>query len=178
MKNALILHGTDSGPDSNWFPWLKIELDKLGYEAWAPQLPDADFPDMKKYKDLLLESDFDFNEETLVIGHSSGAVAALHILQELKKPIDKAIMVASFRGDLGWDKLAALKDEPNYDKIKGKAKEIIFVHSDDDPYCPLEHPQYQAEQTDGRVVILPGQEHFSYESNPKHKQLPEILDLL
>lgn len=178
MKNALVLHGTDSKPDSNWFPWLKDELIKLGYEVWAPQLPEADRPNMNKYKDFILTADFNFNKETIIIGHSSGAVAALGILEELDSQIAKAIMVGSFRGDLGWDNLKGMSEEPNYSKIKDKADDIIFVHSDNDPYCPLEHAQYQAKQTAGRLVLLPGQGHFSHEADPRFKKLPEILDLI
>ena len=42
MKNAIILHGTGSTPDSHWLPAIGKALIRGGHHVWAPQLPDAD----------------------------------------------------------------------------------------------------------------------------------------
>jgi len=83
MKNALILHGTDFRKEqkqklNNWFPWLKAELEKLGFEVWVPELPEAWQPNLKRYWNFL--KGFNFNEETVIIGHSSGAAMVFGLL--------------------------------------------------------------------------------------------------
>lgn len=84
MKNALILHDTGNDHTGNWFPWLKTQLKNKGYKVWVPDLPDADTPSTKRYNKFLLEeNDWEFNDESLIIGRSSGAVAILGLLQEL-----------------------------------------------------------------------------------------------
>ena len=46
MKNAIIFHGSGGTPEIYWYPWLKIELEKIGYKIWVPQLPEARDPDL------------------------------------------------------------------------------------------------------------------------------------
>ena len=181
MKNALILHGTKGNSKKNWFPWLKEELEKIGYGVWAPDLPDADRPNIKRYNDSLFSNkDFVFNQKTIIIGHSSGAVEILGLLQKLPKKVKvhSVYLIGSFRDSLGWDNLSGLFEEPfNFELIKTKANKFIFFHSDDDPYCPLEHADYLAEQTGGELIILPGQKHFSISTaGEKYKQFPELLN--
>lgn len=72
MKNAIILHGSGDSPESFWIPWLKSELEKHGYEVWAPLLPDADNPDINKWLPFVMENG-KFNNDTIIIGHSAGA---------------------------------------------------------------------------------------------------------
>src|SRR3954465_5483391 len=81
MKRAIILHGTSAQPTSNWFPWLKTKLESEGYEVWVPQLPDADAPNRDTYADFLFNSGWDFTD-SIVIGHSSGAVEVLNLLMD------------------------------------------------------------------------------------------------
>ena len=178
MKNALILHGTDSSPEKNWFSWLKQLLEDNGYEnVWVPQLPGADSPNMTTYKEFLMAGDFEFGAETLLIGHSSGAVAVLSVLEALPEgtKIDTAIMVGVYRPEI---KHYSSTEELDASKIKNKAKRFVFLHSDDDPYCPLEHAEYFANELGGELVVSAGQDHFSNFIKPVHSTIPEIARIL
>lgn len=84
MKNILILHGTASNSQGNWFPWLTQALSREGWKVWTPDLPGADKPNMRIYIEYILSNtSWEFNEESVIVGHSSGAVAGLGILNNL-----------------------------------------------------------------------------------------------
>ncbi len=182
MKNALILHGTDDNPDVNWFRWLERELEKKGYKVWVPNLPRADRPNVQRYLKFIRENkDWEFNSETIIIGHSSGAVAALGILQNLPEDvaIEKAILVAAFKDDLDWDALDELFLEPfDFKTIKKRCRKFIFIHSDNDPYCPIDHAEYLSKQVGGELIIREGAGHFNASRNPEFTKFPFILTLL
>ena len=182
MKQALILHGTDAGPSSNWFTWLKEELEQDGYKVWLPQLPNSAKPNTKTYNQFLLSNQgFDFNDETIIIGHSSGAVEALSLLQHLPegKKVGSCFLVSAFRDDLGWDALTDLFTEPfDFEKIKTRADKFVFLHSDNDPYCPIEGAEYLAEQVGGELVVKSGQGHFNTEISKQYKAFPELLEII
>lgn len=111
MKKALLLHGTDGSSVSNWLPWLKDQLESEGWQVWVPDLPQANEPNIKRYNQHIFKNkDWVFDEQTIIIGHSSGAVAALGILQELAEGVKVAetVMVGSFKDDLGWPNLSGL----------------------------------------------------------------------
>ena len=106
MKNALILHGISGSPRENWFPWLKDELERKGWKVWVPDLPQSEKPSIERYNDFIFSSGWKFDEDSVVIGHSAGAVAALGLLEALPPDvtIKEAILVAAFKKDLGgWD---------------------------------------------------------------------------
>lgn len=182
MTNVLILHGTDGTPHSNWFMWLKGKLIGKGYHVWLPQLPGADKPNSKTYTDFLLTNkDFVFGEATILVGHSSGAVEILQLLQNLpvKTRIKGAVLVSAFKDDLKWDSLSGLFTEPfDFEKIKKHCDKFIFIHSDDDPYCPLEGVRYLASEVDGELIVFNGQGHFNTETGPEYQQFPEILQFI
>jgi len=184
MKNALILHGTGNDSSGNWFPWLKEELEKGGYKVWVPDLPENITPNIKRYNEFIFgNKDWEFNSESVIIGHSSGAVEILGLLQSLPEEvvINTAILVGSFLitpQDLDFEQFKGLYEDFDFEKIKKHAKRLIFVHSDNDPYCPLEGAKYLAQQTGGELIIKPSQGHFNLEVGPQYKQFPLILELL
>lgn len=187
MKHALILHGTDSSPKDNWFPWLKTQLETQGYQVWVPELPGASHPNAARYNEFLLANpNFTINNQTIIIGHSSGAVEILALLQTLPEPtrIKLAVLVGSFTEKLAeqpeWhDELIGLFEQPfDFAGLKRRADKLIFVHSDNDPYCPLDQAKFLAEHTGGQLVVLPGKQHFSAELKPSITEVPEILDLI
>ena len=185
MKNAIILHGNNGKSGHNWFLWFKKELEKVGYHVWVPDLPNADIPDIQRYSEFIFgNKDFTLNKETILIGHSSGAVAILGLLQQLPDSIsvNVAYLVGSFCKDLKIDgihheELFLIPFE--FEKIKSKAKKFIFIHSDDDPYCPLDQAKFLAKETAGELIIMPGQKHFSTSTaGEKYREFPKLLELI
>jgi hypothetical protein len=183
MKNAIILHGTGNDPQKNWFQWLKKELEQIGYTVWTPLLPKNDTPDIKRYNEFIFSQDeFSINEETILIGHSSGAVAILGILQNLPKnvTINSAYLVGVFKEAAGKKEFEGLFSEPfDFEKITSHVHKMVYIHSDNDPYCPLEHAEYLSNRTGGELVIIPGQQHFSISTaGEKYNEFPELLELI
>jgi len=180
MKNALILHGTAGNSKENWFPWLKNELEKQGYHVWLPDLPHADKPNPTRYNDFLLHQNFDFSAETILIGHSSGAVEILHLLPHLSVDIRAAFLVGAFKDNdfLKWKPNDELFSVPlDFAGIQKHCKKLVFIHSEDDPFCPLTHASYLATKTGGELVIIPHQKHFSVSTmGEKYREFPELLE--
>ncbi len=184
MKRAVILHGTGADHTSNWFPWIRAELESRGYTVWVPDLPGADRPNIERYNELLLGGDWDFTDN-LVIGHSSGSVAILGLLQALPQDtkIGTAILAGAFTKRLSespsWGMLRELFDKPfDFEAIKQKARKFIFVHSKDDPICPIEEARHLCEQLDGEFVTFDGMKHFSLGLDKRFTKFPELLEII
>jgi predicted alpha/beta hydrolase family esterase len=183
MKNALILHGTNGNSQHNWFPWLQKKLEEQGWKVWVPDLPHAEKPNTKRYNEFLLSNkEWQFTDETILIGHSSGAVEILSLLQNLPDgtKVQAAFLVGAFKNDLGEDFLKEMFLEPyDFPKIKTRSKKFVFIHSDNDPYCPLDHAEHLANILDGKLIIKKGQKHFSMgTAGPQYKEFPVLLELI
>ena len=63
-------------------------------------------------------------------------------------------------------------------KIVCWAKSFLFIHSDNDPYCPLEHAEYLSNELNGELKVMPGQKHFSEETDHKYSTFPLLKDIL
>ncbi len=165
MKRAVILHGTDGAPDHNWFPWLKTWLEAHDYKVWLPELPGNHTPDRHVYNDFLLDSNWDFSDN-LVIGHSSGAVSVLNLLQDKRCPqIKVGVLVGAWshmeQTDLDREQFKNLFPESfDFDAIRRKTDSLLFMHGDNDPFCPLDQAKWLAQQTDSEIVIVPGGHHL------------------
>lgn len=172
MKRAVILHGTDANPELHWFPGLKKYLEDKGYEVWVPELPNNHTPNRKTYNDFLFNSDWDFTDN-LVVGHSSGAVSVLNLLEDERCPqINTGVMVAAWSdthaagldaGDYEKDQFSNLfpPEGFNFELIKQKAKSLIFFHGDDDSVCPLDQAKWLAQETSSPIIIVPKVGHLS-----------------
>lgn len=180
----VILHGTRATSRDHWFPWLKSELEALGHEVWTPDLPDADRPNIQKYNEYLLGQGWDFNDN-VIIGHSSGSVAILGLLQALPEgtKINTAILVGSFTERLlenpRFETLKEIFEKPfNFEQIKQKARRFIFVHSRDDHICPIELAEDLCRQMDGEMIRFDGMGHFIIKHDPRFDKFPELLEII
>ncbi len=182
MKKAVILHGTEGDSNSNWLPWLNDELTGRGVRVWAPDLPRPEYPSLNEWSDYVIENcPFEIDEDTALIGHSAGAVAVLVVAQKLDTVIERVISVSVFKS---MDHLDFPANDRIFDvdfdfaKMKQNCDNFLFVHSNDDPYCPLEHAEYLASMTNGKLKVIPGQGHFNLENSKNFKEFPELLKFL
>lgn len=194
----MILHGTDGSPESNWFRWLVSELRERELEVWLPTLPNAKRPSLRDNADFVHANvPFVLDKDTLIIGHSSGAILALILVQEAVQPIGGVVAVSVFHNDalssnavrvgnlpreyaaITWDANDRLFDVAfDYEAIKKRTHKLLFVHSDTDPYVPLEQAQYVADNCGGEMVVIPDQGHFNLEQGPDYKKFPKLIELL
>lgn len=175
-KRAVILHGTDGTPDSNWFSWLKEKLEERGYEVWVPLLPNNHAPDREVYNDFLFDNGWDF-EDNIVIGHSSGAVSVLNLLMDERCP---KIKLGGMVSVWAHGTPAGMVDEQfvnlfpkgsfDFETIRSKADKLVFLHSRDDPYCPLEQAEYLAKKLDGPLTVIENGGHLG----DKFQQFPQL----
>lgn len=178
----ILLHGTDGDENSNWIPWMKVQLEKRGHEVFAPSMPDSAEPNGEKWVGYVLEKvPFELDEETVVVGHSAGAALIPMLLQKMPEGarVGRAILVSGFHDTLGWDKLKNLFNiVVDYDRVKQKAEEFVLLHSDNDPYVELAQAEWLAEKLEGKLRVIKGQGHFNLGFSPKYKEFPKLLAVI
>lgn len=207
MKKVVILHGTQGSPEGNWFRWLETELLGRGFEVWLPTLPFAEQPSARQWLDYVHQNcPFELDGDTVLIGHSSGGVLALLLAQENKMKLNAVVAVSVFHDNsLKWSANDHLFDVPfDWEKIpegvqnrqpgqsdeaairQGEASvntwddkpNILCIHSDDDPYVPLEQARYVAENIRAELLVVPGQGHFNLEKSDAYCDFPALLNIL
>lgn len=169
LLKIILVHGNGGGrATDHWFPETKSSLEKLGYTVIAKDFPDSDLARAMFWLPFL-ENELRADENTIIIGHSSGAVAAMRYAEEHK--ILGSILVGVCYTDLGdeVEKQSGYYDKPwNWEKIKANQKWIMQFASTDDPYIPISEPRYIHEQLQT--------EYYEY-SDKGHFMIPSFLDL-
>lgn len=172
-KVCYILHGLGGNPQENWFHWLKLELEKRGYLAVVPQLPDPDFPHVGKWL-TAFQAVVREHGKGIVVGHSLGGVLAAHYLLN-GGDAPKIILVATPFNKL---KLIPTIDEfmidfsPLKEIVESRLKDTEFVvfQSNDDPYVPESHGKSWAKLLHAEYRLLPYRGHLN------EVDFPEILE--
>lgn len=181
MKTAIILHGTLGSPSGNWFQWLEQELKSKGFQVWLPQLLHAEQPSLQEWTDFVhAECPFAIDSETLIVGHSSGAILSLIIAQQNVKPVGGVVAVSVFHDNsLKWEPNNRLFDVAfDWEAIQVNAGKLLFIHSDNDPYVPLDQAQFVADSCKAEMIVIPAQGHFNLEQSDDYRQFPKLLEIL
>lgn len=181
MFNFILIHGYKGSPDNLFFPWLTKKLEEKGCKVISPELPDPAHPDHKKWTRKILNilpKNSKELSQTILIGHSLGAVAALKVLEKLppKKKIKGVILIGAPFDKCGRDAIQNFFEKPlHFSKIQKQAKKIIVVISDDDHYVHMSHGEMYANYLQAELIIETNQKHFQ---NPNYPNLLNIIDKL
>lgn len=179
MKNAIILHGTGTKNTDFWFPWLKTNLEERGFDVWLPQLPNDEKPNLKEWLPYVLQQG-KFTEDTVIVGHSAGSQLILSVLENIDIPIKQAILVSGYAKHLrATASDANSTDDVAWEKVRGKAREFVFINSDNDPWgCDDTQGRIMHDHLGGKQIVLHEGHMGSTTYNEPYKEFPFLLDLI
>ncbi len=183
MKRVFIIHGWDGYPEEGWFPWLKKELEKNGFEVFVPAMPDTDEPKIEKWMASLTNLVGKPDENTYFVGHSIGCQIILRYLEKINgKKVGGVVCVA------GWFILGEKETEEekiivkpwietpiDFDKVERTTDNFVAIFSDNDTVIPLkENEKMFREKLNAKIIIEKNKGHFS--GGDGVTELPVVLD--
>ena len=180
MKRCVIVHCWEGYPGYCWYPWLKAKLEEKGFEVIIPEMPNTKNPVLSEWLPFLYEVIGKPDPELYLVGHSLGCITILRYLESLKTSVKIAgvVMVAGFTDNLGFKELESFFTKKiNFEKIKNKSDKFVAIHSDNDPYVPLENGKVFKEKLDAKLIIKHNKKHFSgeIENEESCTKLPDVI---
>lgn len=170
MKRVFLIHRWEGKPDDVWFPWLKQELEKRGFEVFAPAMPDTDEPRIEAWVPALSQAVGEVDAETILVGHSIGCQTIARYLDGLpdEKKVRGVLFVAGFVTLTGLETKEVeeiarpwLEIPIDWEDVKKKADKFTAIFSDNDPYVPLSNAEFFKEKVGAEIIIEHNKGHFS-----------------
>lgn len=172
--NLFILHGFGAQGDSNFFPWLKKEGEKRGFNVFSPSFPHTENPQYNEWKDFFNKEFADkINENTVFICHSLGCAFLIKWLAETNQRVGEVVFVAPPANDCGIPQISNFfTEELPYESCPRLARKITILGSDNDDFIPLSDFVCLTEKMRTEFLFLPNRRHLSV------MELPELLPFL
>jgi len=142
-KKVIFIPGNGGGsPRDNWFPAVKNELEEAGLQVISEEFPDNVLARSSYWLPYLIH-DLKADENSILIGHSSGAIAAMRIAETHR--ILGSVLVGAYHTHLNMEteKQSGYFDTPwDWTRIKNHQQWTVLFASQDDPWIPIEEPRY------------------------------------
>jgi len=172
-KRAIIFHGTDCNPTDYWYQWLGKLLEERGYHVEIPSYPDINHVPIDSFLPQVLSA-HQFDEDTTIIGHSSGAPLLLSILEHVEAVLPQAVLVAGYariRPEDNGKQDPVIQGSYDWERIKAHASDLVFINSTNDPWgCNDVEGRFMFDQLGGTQIIC-NEGHFGSTSfNQPYKE--------
>ena len=183
MKTVYIIHGWGGSPNEPMHKWLRKELLTRDYNVIAPEMPDAEKPEINAWVSKLKEIVENPDKDTIFVGHSIGCQTILRYLETL----NPAVVVGGVVLIAPWLTLQNLESDEERNIAKpwletnisfaGVAKhvpKITAIFSDNDPVVPFENAELFEKKFGTENIIENNKGHFTEEDDVL--ELPSALD--
>lgn len=160
-------------PEDDWYPFIARELGEHAVQILA--MPEPSRPTLEAWVPAVsaaLGDDPYALAQTLLVGHSVGAQAALRALAALGsgRAVARLLCVAGwFSVDARWDEIRPWIEAPIDDAAVAEgAHRIRVLLSTDDPFTTDHEANARAwaDRFDAEVVVVPGARHFDATQAP------------
>lgn len=177
LPKIILIHGNGgSTADDIWFPYVKRELENLGLVVIAETFPDNKLGRQEFWLPFL-KNKLKADENSLLIGQSTGAVVAMRFAEQNK--IFGSVLVGASHTDLEEEseKIGGYFDKPwAWEKIKNNQNWIIQFASTDDPYIPIKEPRHIHAMLSTEYYEYTDRGHFGWD---KHLiEFPELIQVV
>jgi len=165
-------NGGASTKTSNWFPRVKEELESFNLQVIAEDFPDADLA-RESYWIPFLREIIQVDDETILVGHSTGAIAAMRFAEQY--PVLGSVLIGAYHTDLNMEKekLSGYFSRPwNWKKIRHNQKWISLFASEDDQWIPIQEARYVHKRLNCEYHEYKNQGHFG--GDYLKKEFPEL----
>ena len=146
MTKAILIHGNGGCTAGDiWLPWVERELAAAGIDVINRTFPDNVKARARHWLPFLEELGAD--DQTILIGHSSGAVAAMRYAETHR--LLGSVLVGVCHTDLGdaGEAASGYYDAPwQWDRIRNNQRWIGIYQSSDDPLIPVAEARFVAAQ--------------------------------
>jgi len=191
-QKVLLIHGTFGNGENNWFPWLRGELEKEGIKVASPTIPDCDKFDYDARMKFFEEEYKDFlDENSILIGHSSGAKTCLDLAEKHKlsgvilvapyifaNANAKEFLVKDFGQDVCDDLFAYVNSATNFQKVRKNVDVLYALFGSKDPWVGKNYQEYVAKYLPSAIIReYDNYSHFSvFTKDPI--EIKELLDIV
>lgn len=182
-QRVVIVPGNGCAPieDANWYVHLRDSLNALptsatdrspAYHAIARTMPDPD----EAYEHTWLpfiRDELGVDEHTIVVGHSSGAEAAMRLCENTH--IAGLLLVSACHSDMGMESeaISGYYNRPwQWQRIKEHAGWIVQLHSTNDRLVPVAEAREVAQQLGSEYIENGSRGHFL------KRTMPEVVEIL
>jgi len=171
---------------SDWFPWLKNELEKKGFTVEVPLMPNPDVPVIDAWVGKLSEIIGNDTSDLILVGHSIGTQTIQRYLAEHEIMVRGIALVAPWytldMKALAGDSSEAitigrpwLETPINFENVMKRSPKRIVIFSDNDAYVPYEENKKLFEKNiQPEIITLHNKGHIS--EGDGVTEVPEILD--
>ena len=165
------LHGYKSKADRPRNHWYRAGLEALGHEVIIPDLPNSNNPVEEEQVKIAIEAT-DYDENTVLIGHSLGAVVAMKALQKMNKKIARLVLIAptidpAFPGAEERPFHKTFKWDIDYELLKKLAPNRLLLSDLKEPEVRINYIRHLAPKLDAQLVETHAtQEHFTGDKEP------------
>lgn len=169
ITHAVIIPGNGGGDifHANWYGWLYKKLNGIGNITCEMK----NMPDPIQARESIwlpfMKDSLSVNENTIIIGHSSGAVAAMRYAESHK--VYGLVLVSAYTSDLGEEneRKSGYFNRPwEWEKIKSNVAWICQFGSTDDPFLPWTEQQEVADGLQCKLHKYNDKGHFMSSTFP------------
>ena len=153
QRNAIIFHGTGADPETVWLPWLGRRLTERGYAVTIPHYPGMNIEPVATLLPKVLAG-HDFDEDSVLVGHSGGAAFLLALLEHIDVTVAQAILVAGYWTQPNTEDEPVLQASYDWEAIRAHARDLVFINSVQDPYgCDATQGRAMFDRLGGTQII-------------------------